>query len=79
LYRPTNSNARLDWYNAKSGQTKVYEKYILRQLINGTLEDVSLKEDVGYKAIEAIIDRNISSQIKWEAFEDLNILEIDEI
>ena len=57
--KPTTTQ-RLDWYDARSGQTKAYEKYLLRQLINSTVEDVSIKEDIGYKAIEAIIDRNIS-------------------
>src|SRR5436853_906141 len=76
--KPTTTQ-RLDWYDARSGQTKAYEKYLLRQLINSTVEDVSIKEDIGYKAIEAIIDRNISSEVNWDDYEYLNILGIDEI
>jgi transposase len=70
---------RLDWYDARTGQTKAYEKYILKQLINSTIEDVSIKEDVGYKAIEAVITRNISSKVNWDEYDYLNILGIDEI
>jgi transposase len=46
--KPTTTQ-RLDWYDARTGQTKAYEKYILRQLVNSTVEDVSIKEDIGYK------------------------------
>lgn len=76
--KPTTTQ-RLDWYNVRTGQTKAYEKYILRQLVNSTVEDVSIKEDIGYKAIEAIIDRNIQSTVNWKEFENLNVLGIDEI
>jgi transposase len=70
---------RLNWYEARRGQTKAYEKYILKQLINSTVADVSIKEDVGYKTIEAIIDRNISREVNWDEFDELNIVGIDEI
>lgn len=70
---------RLGWYDARTGQTKAYEKYILKQLINSTIEDVSIKEDIGYKAIEAAIDRNINSEVNWQDYQYLNILGIDEI
>jgi transposase len=70
---------RLDWYDSRTGQTKAYEKYLLKQLINSTIADVSIKEDIGYKAIEAVVDRNISSKVDWNEYEYLNILGIDEI
>jgi len=76
--KPTTTQ-QLEWYNAKNRQTKAYEKYILKQLINSTIEDVSIKEKFGYKAIEGIINRNISKEINWEEYEYLNILGIDEI
>src|SRR5579859_2273741 len=76
--KPTTTQ-KLEWYNPRSGQTKAYEKYILKQLVHSTIEDVSIKEDIGYKAIEAMLDRNISSQVNWDEYEDLNILGLDEI
>lgn len=76
--KPTTTQ-KLGWYNPRSGQTKAYEKYLLRQLVHSTIEDVSIKEDIGYKAVEAIIDRNISCQVNWDEYEDLNILGLDEI
>jgi transposase len=76
--KPTTTQ-ELEWYNARSGQTKAYEKYILRQLINNTIEDVSIKERVGYKAIEGIINRNISNEINWDEIVEIYILGLDEI
>ena len=70
---------RLDWYEARTGETKAYERYLVKQLINSTVEDVSIKEDIGYKSIEAAINRNISSEVNWDEYENLNILGIDEI
>jgi transposase len=52
---------------------------LLRQLVNSTVEDVSIKEDVGYKAIEGILDRHISSEVNWDLYEDLKLLGLDEI
>ena len=76
--KPTTTQ-RLDWYDARTGQSKAYEKYILRQLVNSTIADVSIKEGIGYKAIEAIIARNIRSTVNWSEFDNLNVLGIDEI
>jgi transposase len=76
--KPTTTQ-ELEWYNGRSGQTKAYEKYILRQLINNTIEDVSIKERVGYKAIEGIINRNISNEINWDEIVEIYILGLDEI
>ncbi len=54
------------WYDRKSPHTKAYEKHILLSLINSTLSDVSIKENLGYQAIQAIIDRQVSSEIDWK-------------
>jgi hypothetical protein len=46
----TTSTQQLEWYSAKSPNTKAYEKYLLLHLVNSTIEDVSTKEGLGYKA-----------------------------
>ena len=48
---------QLSWYTAKSPHTKAYERYILLQLVHATIEDVRIKEDLGAKAIEGIVER----------------------
>ena len=35
------------WYSTRSPYTKAYEEYLLRCLINTTIEDVSIKENIG--------------------------------
>lgn len=76
--KPT-STQQLEWYEARSQNTKAYEKYLLLQMINSTVQDVSLKEDIGYEAIEGIIDRHISSEVKWEEIKKLKVIGLDEI
>jgi transposase len=76
--KPTTTQ-RLEWYTPRSPHTKAYEKYLMRQLVNSTIEDVSIKEQIGYKAIEAVLDRSIGSQVNWDDYQDLTILGLDEI
>jgi transposase len=68
-----------DWYDRKSPHTKAYEKHILLSLINSTIVDVSKKEDLGYKAIEAIVDRYIQTEVDWSLIKKIGLLGIDEI
>jgi len=49
------------------------------QLIGGTVEDVSRKEDVGYDAIEGAIDRCLQVTVNWDEFDELGVIGIDEI
>jgi len=48
---------KLDWYETKSPHTKAYDRHLMLQLINSTVEDVSRKEAVGYDAVEGAIAR----------------------
>lgn len=67
------------WYDSRSGYTKAYERYVLMSLINGTISDTSIKEKLGYKAIEAIIDRYVESEVNWNNIAEIGLLGIDEI
>jgi len=42
---------RLDWQDANSPHTFAYDEHLLLQLVGSTIEDVSLKEQVGYEAV----------------------------
>ncbi len=70
---------KLDWYEEKSPHTKAYDRYLLLQLVNSTVEDVSRKEDVGYDAVEGAIERCIQVSVDWSKFTELGIIGIDEI
>lgn len=70
---------KLEWYTPKSPNTQVYERHLLLQLVNSTIEDVSLKEDVGYKEIEALLDRWIENRLDWRVLKKIRLLGLDEI
>jgi len=48
-------------------------------LVNSTVEDVSIKEDIGYEAIMGMIDRHICHTIDWHQFTRLDVIGLDEI
>jgi transposase len=47
--------------------------------VNSTVADVSLKEGLGYEAVQGVIDRRVSEQVDWSEFKDLEPMGIDEI
>ena len=69
----------LPWYYQRSPHTKDYENHILIELISSTVEDVSIKEDLGYEAIMGIIDRRVKPEINWEESKKIDAIGIDEI
>jgi transposase len=73
------STQELDWYDPKSPHTKAYDRHLMLQLVNSTVEDVRRKGDVGYDAVEGAIDRCIHASVNWDEFSELKIIGIDEI
>jgi transposase len=69
----------VSWYATKTPHTKAYEKYLLLQLVHATVEDVSLKEAIGYKALEGVVDRWISREVNWAEVKGMKTLGLDEI
>ena len=69
----------VSWYRQRSTHTEAYDQYLLKQLVNSTIEDVSMKEDVGYDAIVGALNRRVETEINWNEIEDLNTIGIDEI
>jgi transposase len=70
---------KLSWYVPRSPHTKAYDEHILLVLINSTVEDVSLKEEIGYKAVEGLVNRYIERSVNWKRFKRLDVIGIDEI
>ncbi len=73
------TNQRLEWYEYKSRYTKAYEQHVLFALVNSTIADVSIKENLGYEAIQGILDRRISDKVNWKRIKEIGLLGIDEI
>jgi transposase len=69
----------LDWYTPKSAMTTAYEQDVMRALINSTLQDVSLKYDLGTAAIQGVVDRLIETKMDWTPITALTVIGIDEI
>jgi transposase len=69
----------VSWCNRNSPYTVDFEKHILLSLVNSTIEDVSVKQDIGYDAIESVIKRHIEGEVDWSNLKELSIIGIDEI
>ena len=68
-----------EWYEQRSPHTRAYDRYLLKQLVNSTIEDVSLSENVGYDAVVGALNRQIDTQVDWEQVDDLSTVGIDEV
>ncbi|MCB0214650.1 MAG: transposase [Anaerolineae bacterium] len=77
-HQPTTTQV-LAWYQQRSPHTKAYDEYLLRQLVNSTIEDVRLRENLGYDAVVGALNRQVESEINWAEVEDLRTVGIDEI
>jgi transposase len=75
----TTTTQQVEWCLPRSPHTKAFEEYILLQLVNSTVEDVSHKEDVTYDEVLGIIDRHLGTEVNWSEFEQLGVMGIDEI
>jgi transposase len=70
---------RLDWQDANSPHTFAFDEHLVLQLVGSTLEDVRLKEQVGYEAVLGALERRVSAEVDWSAFTALWVLGLDEI
>lgn len=62
------------WHTPKASCTSIYEDHLLLQVINSTLSDVSMKEDIGYDTLRGIIDRKIDTSPDWTHIKKLKLL-----
>jgi transposase len=70
---PTTTD-RLDWHDANSPHTFALDDHLLLQLVGTTIEDVSIKERVGYDAVLGALERRISTEVDWMALTALEVL-----
>jgi len=69
----------LNWYNPRSPHTKAYDEHILLEMVNSTVEDVSIKEGLGYEAVMGSLYRHIDTEVSWDVIERLDVIGLDEI
>jgi transposase len=70
---------RCAWYEPRSPNTKAYEQWALRMLINSTVTDAARKLGVSEETIDGILDRWIERAVDWDAWERLGVIGLDEI
>jgi transposase len=78
LSNPTTTQ-RCEWYEPRSPNTKAYEQWALRMLINSTVADAARKLRVSEETIEGLLDRWIERAVDWDAWERLGVIGLDEI
>jgi len=67
------------WHERNSPNTRTEEKHILLGLMGGTVEDVSLREGIGYEAVMGIVRRHIQTEVNWKLIKKLGRIGLDEI
>jgi transposase len=78
-YHDPTTTQMVSWYTQRSPHTQAYDEYLLKQLLNSTIEDVSLKEHVGYDAVVGALNRQVETEINWAEIDDIGTIGIDEI
>lgn len=76
--KPTTTQ-QVEWHDARSPHAVAYDNHVLFQLVNATLEDVSVKENLPYDKVVGVLERRVQSQVDWSAYSSLGVLGLDEI
>jgi transposase len=69
----------LDWHKSGSPHTAAYDRYLLLELVNSTIEDVSTKEQASYDSVLGALERLIATEVDWSQYSHLGTLGLDEI
>lgn len=56
-----------------------YDDHLLLQLVNSTVEDVSIKEGVAYDCVLGVLERRINARVDWGQYVALGVIGLDEI
>jgi transposase len=70
---------RVTWHEPRSPNTKPYERWLLRILVNSTVTDVARKLGVSEDIVNGAVERWLSPEVEWEKFLELKVIGIDEI
>ena len=70
---------RLSWHELRSPNTKPYEQWLLRLLVNSTIADVARTLNISDETVLGVLKRWVSPQVNWDEFESIEVVGIDEI
>lgn len=76
--QPTTTES-LEWHDPKSPHSFMLDNHVLLQLVNSTVEDVSLKERLGYESVAGTLERRIATSADWGGMTEIEVLGLDEI
>jgi transposase len=69
----------LEWHDAKSPHSFAYDNHLLVELVNSTVEDVSMKEGITYASMAGVLERRVEASVDWSVITEIEILGLDEI
>ncbi len=75
---PTTSE-KLEWHDANSPHSFAYDNHLLVELVNSTVEDVSLKEGISYASMAGVLERRVDASVNWSVITKIEVLGLDEI
>ncbi len=75
----TTTTQRLSWHELRSPNTKPYEQWLLRMLINSTVADVARKLTISDETVMGVLKRWVKPQVDWDEFDQIEVVGIDEI
>ena len=70
---------RVGWYNPKNSLSRAYEEYLLVNLVNSTIQDVSIKERISYDKVRGVLEKRVTDKVDWSKIETIEVLGLDEI
>jgi transposase len=70
---------KLEWHDANSPHSFAYDNHLLLELVNSTVEDVSIKEGISYASMVGVVERRIEARVDWTGITEIEILGLDEI
>ena len=76
--QPTTTQ-RLSWHELRSPNTKLYEQWLLRMLINSTVADVARKLELTYETVTGVLNRWVTTKVNWDEWDAIEVVGVDEI
>jgi transposase len=70
---------QLDWRESNSPHSNVFDDHLPLRLVNSTVEDVSIKECLGYDSVLGVLERWMSASVDWGQYTALVVIGLDEI
>jgi transposase len=76
--QPTTTQ-RLSWHELRSPNTKPYEQWLLKILINSTVADVARKLELTEETVTGVLNRWVTTKVNWDEWEEIEVVGVDEI